>query len=65
MDTMTTSQASQNLDALINRVIAYVEPTILGNDQRQRTVLRRLAEFNSWQETLDWLSHSATLMLNL
>lgn len=56
MDAITTTQASQNLDALINRVIVDLEPTILCNDKGQRAVLMSLEEFNSWQETLDLVS---------
>lgn len=58
MDAITTTQASQNLDALIHRVIVDLEPTILCNDKGQRAVLMSLEEFNSWQETLDLVSKS-------
>lgn len=59
MDTMTTHQAAKNLDSLIEKVIADVEPTILCNDQGQKAVLMSLDEFNSWQETLYLLSNPA------
>ncbi len=56
---MTTTQASVKLDALIERVIIDVEPTILCTDSGQRAVLMSLDEFNSWQETLYLLSSPA------
>ncbi|MBF0100565.1 MAG: type II toxin-antitoxin system Phd/YefM family antitoxin [Desulfobacterales bacterium] len=59
MDAVTTHLASQNLDFLIERVIANAEPTILCNDKGNRAVLMALDEFNSWQETLYLLSNSA------
>jgi antitoxin YefM len=59
MDAITTHQAAINLDSLINKVIADVEPTILCNDQGQKAVLMSLDEFNSWQETLYLLSNPA------
>ena len=59
MDAVTTYQASQNLDLLIDRVIANAEPTILCNDKGSRAVLMGLDEFNSWQETLYLLSNPA------
>lgn len=59
MDAITTRQASQNLDGLIERVIANIEPTIVCNDQGQKAVLMSLDEFNSWQETLYLLSNPA------
>jgi antitoxin YefM len=59
MDAVTTRQAAKNLDSLIEKVIADVEPTILCNDQGQKAVLMSLDEFNSWQETLYLLSNPA------
>ncbi|MGZ8216610.1 type II toxin-antitoxin system Phd/YefM family antitoxin [Methylomagnum sp.] len=59
MDAITARQASQNLDGLIEKVIANIEPTIVCNDQGQKAVLMSLDEFNSWQETLYLLSSPA------
>ncbi len=59
MDAVTTHQAGQILDLLIERVIANAEPTILCNDKGNRAVLMALDEFNSWQETLYLLSNPA------
>jgi len=59
MDAITTHQAIQNLDGLIEKVIADVEPTILCNDQGRKAVLMSLDEFNAWQETLYLLSNPA------
>ena len=59
MDAMTTQQAGQDLDALIERVITDVQPTILCNDKGNRAVLMSLDEFTAWQETLYLLSNPA------
>ena len=52
MDAMTTKQAGEDLDGLIERVIADVQPTILCNDKGSRAILMSLDEFTAWQETL-------------
>ena len=59
MDAMTTKQAGKDLDGLIERVIADVQPTILCNDKGSRAVLMSLDEFTAWQETLYLLSNPA------
>ncbi|NMF60391.1 type II toxin-antitoxin system Phd/YefM family antitoxin [Pseudanabaena yagii] len=59
MDAMTTQQASNDLDGLIDRVIADVQPTILCNDKGNKAVLISLDEFSAWQETLYLLSNPA------
>jgi len=56
---MTSNQAKQQLDELIDRVILNAEPTILCNEQGKQAVLMSLDEFNSWQETLYLLSNPA------
>jgi antitoxin YefM len=57
MDAMTTQQASYDLDGLIDRVIADVEPTIICNNKGNKAILISLEEFSSWQETLYLLSN--------
>ncbi len=57
MDAMTTQQASHDLDRLIDRVIANVQPTILCNDKGNKAILISLDEFSAWQETLYLLSN--------
>ncbi|CAG0949116.1 Antitoxin YefM [Anaerolineae bacterium] len=59
LDAITTHQAIKNLDGLIEKVIADLEPTILCNDQGRKAVLMSLDEFNSWRETLYLLSNPA------
>ena len=54
---MTTRQVSHDLDGLIDRVIADVQPTILCNDKGRKAVLISLDEFSAWQETLYLLSN--------
>lgn len=56
---MTTKQATQNLEQLIDHVIFDVEPTILCNENGQKAVLMALDEFNAWQETFYLLSNPA------
>ncbi|MTJ47633.1 type II toxin-antitoxin system Phd/YefM family antitoxin [Dolichospermum sp. UHCC 0259] len=57
MDAITTQQASYDLDGLIDRVIADVEPTIICNNKGNKAILISLDEFSSWQETLYLLSN--------
>lgn len=59
MKAITSNQAKQQLDELIDQVILDVEPTIVCNDQGKQAVLMSLDEFNSWQETLYLLSNPA------
>jgi antitoxin YefM len=64
VDVITTKQATQNLEQLIEHVILDVEPTIIYNDNGQRTVLMALDEFNAWQETFYLLSNPANAAHN-
>lgn len=59
MKAITSKQAKQQLDEIIEEVILDVEPTILLNEQGKQAVLMSLDEFNSWQETLYLLSNPA------
>ena len=59
MDVITINQAKQNIDGLIEQVIADAEPTIICDDKGQKVVILSLDEFNSWQETLYLLSNPA------
>ncbi|NET10711.1 MAG: antitoxin [Symploca sp. SIO2B6] len=59
-DAITTKQAEQDLDGLIEQVIADVQPTILCNDKGSHVVVMPLDEFNAWQETLYLLSNPAS-----
>ena len=59
MRAMTSKQAKEQLDHLIDRVTLDAEPTIVCNDQGQEAVLMSLTEFNAWQETLYLLSNPA------
>jgi len=59
MKAITSNQAKEQLDELIDTVILDVEPTIVCNDQGKQAVLMALEEFNSWQETLYLLSNPA------
>ncbi len=59
MKAITSHQAKQQLDQLIDAVILDVEPTIVCNDQGKQAVLMSLDEFNAWQETCYLLSNPA------
>lgn len=59
MDVITTKQATQNLEQLIEHVILDVEPTIIYNENGQKAVLMAFDEFNAWQETFYLLSNPA------
>lgn len=59
MQAITSSQAKEQLDELINQVILDVEPRIVCNAQGKQAVLMSLDEFNAWQETLYLLSNPA------
>jgi len=50
MDAISTVQASQNLDDLIEQIVAEAEPRILLNDKGKKAVLMSLDHFNSWQK---------------
>ena len=59
MKAITSKEARQKLDEIIDRVSLDVEPTILCSDRGTQAVLMSLDEFNSWQETLYLLSSYA------
>jgi antitoxin YefM len=59
MDAITSELAAKNLNGLIEKVIADIEPTIVCADNGQKAVLMPLDEFNSWQETLYLMSSPA------
>ncbi len=59
MDAMTTKQAAQNLEQLIEHVVLDVEPIIICNENGQKAVLMGFDEFNAWQETFYLLSNPA------
>ncbi|MDJ1176495.1 type II toxin-antitoxin system Phd/YefM family antitoxin [Roseofilum capinflatum] len=56
---LTTQQAQQDLDGVIERAIANSEAIVLCNDKGERAVLMSLDEFTSWKETLYLLSNPA------
>lgn len=66
MDAITTNQAKNNLDNLVDRVIANMQPTILCNENGNKAVLISLDELSAWQETIYLLSNpvNASRLLN-
>lgn len=59
MNAVTLSEAKQNLEQLIDQVIADAEPTIVVSEGGQQVVFLSLDEYNSWKETLYLLSNPA------
>ncbi|MBM3335650.1 type II toxin-antitoxin system prevent-host-death family antitoxin [Candidatus Sumerlaeota bacterium] len=59
MKVVSVSEAKRNFDALIARVVANAEPTIITTDTGEQIVLLSLDEFNAWQETAYLLSNPA------
>jgi antitoxin YefM len=56
MDAIITSRAMSNLDELVNKVTADMQPTILCNENGNKAVLVSLDEYSAWQETMYLLS---------
>ena len=59
MTTIPLTVAKQNLEKLIEQVIADADPIILSTEAGQEVVLLSLDEFNSWKETIYLLSNPA------
>lgn len=59
MNTVTLADAKENLERLIEQVLADAEPAILCTEKGDKVVLVSLDEFNSWKETLYLVSNPA------
>lgn len=59
MNEVTLADAKENLERLIEQVLADAEPAILCTEKGDKVVLLSLDEFNSWKETLYLLSNPA------
>ncbi len=59
MNAVTLTEAKQDLEKLIDQVIADAEPTIVVTDRGQRVVILPLDVFNGWRETLYLLANPA------
>ena len=59
MTTVPLTEAKQNLEKLIEQVIADADPIMLSTEAGQEVVLLSLDEFNSWRETIYLLSNPA------
>jgi antitoxin YefM len=59
MTVITVNEAKRNLDAVVAKVVANAEPTIIATEAGQQIVLLPLDEFNAWQETAYLLSNPA------
>ena len=59
MNAVTLADAKENLERLVEQVLADAEPAILCTEKGDKVVLVSLDEFNSWKETLYLLSNPA------
>ena len=59
MNAVTLADAKENLERLIEQVLADAEPAILCTEKGEKVVLVSLDEFNSWKETIYLLSNPA------
>ena len=59
MTAVTLNEAKEDLEHLIEKVIADAEPAIVYTDSGERAVLMSLDEFNSWKETVYLLASPA------
>jgi antitoxin YefM len=59
MNAVTVKDAKNNLEPLIEQVIANAEPTIVVSESGQQVVFLALDEYNRWKETLYLLSNPA------
>ena len=59
MTAVTLNEAKEDLEHLIEKVIADAEPAIVCTDSGERAVLMSLDEFNSCKETLYLLGSPA------
>jgi antitoxin YefM len=58
MNAITLSEAKQDLESLIDRVLSESEPTVVSTEGGD-IVLLSLDEFNAWKETIYLLSSPA------
>jgi antitoxin YefM len=52
MNAVTLADAKENLEQLVEQVLADAEPAILCTEKGEKVVLVSLDEFNSWKETI-------------
>ena len=57
MTTFTVNEAKENLESLVEQVIADAEPIIFSTESGQEVVLLSLDEFTSWRETVYLLTN--------
>jgi antitoxin YefM len=59
MNAVTLADAKENLEQLVEQVLADAEPAILCTEKGEKVVLVSLDEFNSWKETIYLLGNPA------
>jgi len=59
VNAVTLAEAKENLERLIQQVLADSEPAVLCTENGEQVVLLPLDEFNSWKETIYLLGNPA------
>jgi antitoxin YefM len=59
MTAITVDEAKKNLERIIDRVLKKDEPAIVRTASGEQVVMLSLEDFNSWQETIYFLSNPA------
>ena len=59
MTTFTLGEAKENLEKLVEKVIADAEPIAFSTESGEEVVLLSLDEFTSWKETVYLLTNPA------
>jgi antitoxin YefM len=59
MHSLTLDQAKQQLEAVVARVLADAEPTVVNTPSGESVVVVSLGEFEAWQETAYLLRNPA------
>ena len=59
MNAITLADAKENLEQLIEDVLADSEPAVLCTEKGEKVVLLPLDEFNSWKETIYLIGNPA------
>lgn len=59
MNSVTLADAKNNLERLIEQVLADAEPAIVCTEDGEKVVLLSLDEYNAWRETIYLLGNPA------
>ena len=59
MNSVTLADAKNNLERLIEQVLADAEPAVVCTEDGEKVVLLSLDEYNAWRETIYLLGNPA------